>query len=172
MTESLIDRCPFCGKWGQEEFYDQAGWYVACHPCGARGPRAEGPEQARQLWNARLDPQRYALGLGVEEAGEFLQLIGKALRFGLDAPGPEGAPYHSMSARQLLPVEAGDLSAAMHFGEIAGVWDSEDAAARLQIKLRKLLNPESRDAQGNRLAPDLGRRGAEMFERMSKGPTE
>lgn len=78
-----------------------------------------------------------------------------------------------MAARQLLPVEAGDLSAAMHFGEIAGVWDSEDAAARLQIKLRKLrklLNPESRDAQGNRLAPDLGRRGAEMFERMSKGP--
>lgn len=43
------------------------------------------------------DATQYALGLLTEEAGEVLQTIGKALRFGLDSPGPNGR-----TARQLM----------------------------------------------------------------------
>lgn len=153
-----IDRCPFCSKEGQEEVYDQKGWYVACHPCGARGPRAQDIAEARRLWNERPDPQRYVLGLLTEEAGEVLQHIGKALRFGLDTKDDQGR-----SARENLAIESGDLDAAQTIGELAGLWDGEDAATRAQLKTKRLLDPEARDSLGRRLAPDFGRRGTELL---------
>jgi hypothetical protein len=119
------------------------------------------PAEAVRLWNDRPDPQRYALGLITEEAGEVLQLIGKALRFGLDAPRADGE-----CARSLLPIETGDLAAAMRFGELAQLYDGDDAATRSQIKLRKLLDPESRDDEGRRLAPYLGLRADAEFEEL------
>lgn len=100
---------------------------------------------------------RYALGLLVEEMGEALQIIGKALRFGLDAPGPNVAPYHGRTARQLLSIEMGDVAAAQSYGvrarilQLGGLGGIE---ARRAAKLERLLDPESVDSNGHQLAPD------------------
>lgn len=99
--------------------------------------------------------ERYALGLMVEEAGETLKIIGKALRFGLDTPGPASPEYGGLTARQMLPVEVGDLLAAIQWSEKAGVVEGSLAHLAAEAKLTKLLDPMSRDAQGNRLAPAL-----------------
>jgi len=99
--------------------------------------------------------ETYALGLMVEEMGETLKLIGKALRFGLDAPGPGNDEYRGQSARQMLPVEVGDLHASIRFAAKASIFDMAAASERSALKLRKLLDPLSVDANGNRLAPDL-----------------
>ena len=101
------------------------------------------------------DPEQYALGLMVEEMGETLKLIGKALRFGLDAQGPNTPEYRGMTARQMLPCEVGDLHAAIRFAAMAGVVKMSLAKVAEEAKLAKLLDPLSRDANGNRLAPDL-----------------
>lgn len=103
-----------------------------------------------------IDRERYAMGLMVEEMGETLKLIGKALRFGIDAPGPNNAEYQGRTARQMIPLEVGDLHAALRFAAMAGVFSMVDANASEAAKIDKLLNPQSKDAQGNRLAPDIG----------------
>ncbi|TCP91857.1 hypothetical protein C8J42_103549 [Sphingomonas sp. PP-CE-1A-559] len=102
------------------------------------------------------DRERYAMGLMVEEMGETLKLIGKALRFGIDAPGPNNAEYQGRTARQMIPLEVGDLHAALRFAAMVGVFSMGDANASEAAKIDKLLNPQSKDAQGNRLAPDVG----------------
>lgn len=99
--------------------------------------------------------ERYAMGLMVEEMGETLKLIGKALRFGLDTPGPKTPEYGGLTARQMMPVEAGDLRAAIRWAEMAGVLKGSLVSLAEAGKLEKLLDPLSRDAHGNRLAPDL-----------------
>lgn len=96
----------------------------------------------------------YALGLLVEEAGEIAQAVGKALRFGLDSPGPDAAPYHGRTARQLLNMETGDMAAATLWATADGVLDEEAIADRGDAKLQKLLSPDSRDNLGRRLAPE------------------
>lgn len=101
------------------------------------------------------DAERYALGLMVEEMGETLKLIGKALRFGLDAPGPDNAEYEGRTARQMLPTEMGDLLAAIDFAVLAKIATGAEVSNRAGSKLRRLLDPDSRDAQGNRLAPEI-----------------
>jgi hypothetical protein len=101
------------------------------------------------------DKERYALGLMVEEMGETLKLIGKGLRFGLDANGPPNDEYLGKNARQLLPTEVGDVHAAIRFAAMAGIFSMSDANDRESEKLAKLLDPRSRDSNGNRLAPDL-----------------
>lgn len=101
------------------------------------------------------DTERYALGLMVEEMGESLKLIGKALRFGLNTPGPNNAEYQGRTAREMLPAEIGDLHAAIRFAAMAGIFPMAIANENESAKLAKLLDPNSRDAQGNRLAPDL-----------------
>jgi hypothetical protein len=101
------------------------------------------------------DAERYALGLMVEEMGETLKLIGKALRFGLDAPGPSTPEYQGKTARQMLPCEVGDLHAGIRFAAMAGVFSIFAANKAEERKLAKLLDPESKDANGNRLAPDV-----------------
>ncbi|SCY68796.1 hypothetical protein SAMN05660666_02476 [Novosphingobium aromaticivorans] len=99
--------------------------------------------------------ERYALGIMVEEMGETLKLIGKAMRFGLDAPGPDNAEYEGKTAREMLPTEIGDLHAAIRFAAMAAIFPMSQANDRESWKLAKLLSPNSRDANGNRLAPDL-----------------
>lgn len=91
----------------------------------------------------------YALGLVIEEQGEVAQLIGKALRFGIDTPGPDG-----VSARDRLPDELGDVEAAVHFACLDGIAPFHRVIAARERKKTKLSNPESIDAQGNRLAPE------------------
>ena len=104
------------------------------------------------------DPARietYALGLMVEEMGETLKLVGKALRFGLDAPGPATPEYRGLTAREMLPFEIGDLHAAIRWAAMAGVVKMSAANVAEEDKLAKLLSSLSRDANGNRLAPAL-----------------
>lgn len=96
----------------------------------------------------------YALGLVAEEAGELVQIVGKALRFGMDAPGPDVAPYHGRTARQLLPVEGGDMAAALAWARADGLIDKAAMDERTGEKLAKLLSPDSRDSKGERLAPE------------------
>lgn len=103
---------------------------------------------------ARTEP--YALGLMVEEMGETLKIIGKSLRFGIDAPGPATPEYRGLTAREMLPFEIGDLHAAIRFAAMAGLFRMSAAnLAEEDNKLTKLLNPNSRDANGNRLAPEI-----------------
>ncbi len=78
--------------------------------------------------SSQSDAQTYACGLLVEECGEILQLIGKAIRFGIDTPGPDGT-----SARQRLNAECGDVLAAIDYGVAAGVID---ARVRLPPKIK------------------------------------
>jgi hypothetical protein len=100
------------------------------------------------------DPQLYATALLGEEGGEIAQIVGKAGRFGLDAPGPDRAPYFGKTARQLLAIEAGDMLAAIRYGALAGLLDMTQVEAFAARKLAKLLDPDSRDCNGYRLAPD------------------
>lgn len=95
----------------------------------------------------------YALGLLVEEAGELAQIVGKALRFGMDAPGPNREPYLGRTARQLLPIEGGDMMAALDWAEADGVIDGEALRERAFRKIERLFDPTSLDSKGGRLAP-------------------
>ena len=101
------------------------------------------------------DAENYSLGLMVEEMGETLKLIGKAIRFGLDTPGPATPEYRGLTAREMLPFEIGDLHAAIRYAAMAGVVRMTAANLAEENKLAKLLDPLSRDAQGNRLAPHV-----------------
>jgi len=99
------------------------------------------------------DEERYCLGLMIEEMGESLQIFGKALRFGLDVPGPDVEPYNGKTARELLPKELGDVWAGMMFAGKHGLVSDIDLVNRAGEKLSKLMNPESVDSNGVRLAP-------------------
>jgi hypothetical protein len=91
----------------------------------------------------------YALGLMAEEMGEVIQLVGKWLRF-----GPDHARNDGESARSLLPMEMGDVAAAMDFASLDGIAPFPEVIARREAKKAKLLSPDSRDDQGGRLAPE------------------
>lgn len=103
----------------------------------------------------RAQREQYALGLLVEEAGEIAQLVGKALRFGLESPGPDREPYLGRTARQLLPIEAGDMGAAITWAISAGVINGAVAEESSREKLKKLLDPAARDSNRGPLAPTL-----------------
>jgi Lar family restriction alleviation protein len=49
------EACPFCGSGdlGLYEYTYARHFAVACHDCGAHGPRRPDPEEARALWDAR-----------------------------------------------------------------------------------------------------------------------
>jgi hypothetical protein len=101
-------------------------------------------------------PIRYALGLLVEEMGEALQLIGKALRFGIDTPGVkrlDGTVDMEQTPRTMLPTELGDVAAATEYAAHCGLVSESEVASRAVSKLGKLLNPDARDNLGRRLAP-------------------
>jgi len=98
----------------------------------------------------------YALALVGEETSECGVIVGKAMRFGLDASGPPGPPYHGSCARELLPIEAGDVLAAFRYSALCGILDLAEVERFADAKLQRLLDPSSRDAQGIRLAPEPG----------------
>lgn len=99
--------------------------------------------------------ERYCFGLITEEAGEVLQLLGKALRFGTDTPGRLDAngDLTGDTPRTLLPTELGDLRAAIRFAEKHRIVDHLPVLRREHEKLFKLCNPESLDNLGRPLAP-------------------
>lgn len=102
-----------------------------------------------------MSPETYALGLIAEEAGEVLQLVGKALRFGLDTPGVKDGNGTVLpdTPRSRLPAELGDLLAAIEFAIRHGMVDGGEVSAAYLRKLAKLLDPDARDNLGRPLAP-------------------
>lgn len=98
--------------------------------------------------------QEYALGLLTEEMSEAGAMIGKALRFGIDTPGPPAPPYDGANARQLLEMELGDVMAAIDYAAACKLIDAVAVTRRAGKKLAKLLDPASVDNLGRRLAPD------------------
>jgi hypothetical protein len=110
---------------------------------------------AGQICHLRID-EIYGLGLIAEESGEIVQLVGKALRFGVDARGPAGPPSHGSHVRELLPIEVGDILAAIRYLALTGLLDLVDAERCADAKLNKLLDPSSVLADGRRLAPPPG----------------
>ena len=101
--------------------------------------------------------ETYALGLICEESGEAQQIVGKALRFGIDTPGVKdpltGHVDMTVTPRMRLEVELGDLFAAADYAIARGMLDGDKIAAARIRKRDKLLNPESTDNLGRRLAP-------------------
>ena len=96
----------------------------------------------------------YALGLLAEESGEVCQLVGKALRFGLDTPHrPDNPKAHD--ARGMLELEVGDILAAIRYAIAAGLIRKDAIEAQANAKFAKLANPESRDNLRRRLAPEV-----------------
>jgi len=106
---------------------------------------------------APTEVERYALGLLAEEAAEIVQLIGKALRFGIDTPGVRdpltGVVDPTVTARTRLEVECGDMIAAMIYAYVRGLIDYAKVSDLAHAKLDKLLSPDSKDNLGRRLAP-------------------
>jgi hypothetical protein len=102
-----------------------------------------------------ISPERYALGLFAEEAGEVLQWVGKTLRFGFDTPGRKDAAgvVTGETPRTLMPAELGDFLAAIDFAAAHGMIDKVAVDAQRVKKLAKLLDPASRDNLGHQLAP-------------------
>jgi len=123
------------------------GSHASHHAPSGHGPSGFDP--------SRVDPQTYAQGLLTEEAGEILQALGKAARFGIDAPSPERAPYFSATARQMLETECGDMLAAIEWATYAGLIRFSAVDGQRSRKLAKLFSPDSRDNLGRRLAPEV-----------------
>jgi hypothetical protein len=119
---------------------------------------SEQPESA-----VEVTAETYALGLLVEEAGESAQMVGKWLRFGPDHTRNDG-----VTARKLLPVEVGDLLAAIDYATAAGVLDPDAVAAQRARKFAKLTNAASCDDEGRRLAPSV----EAGFHRLATQPAE
>lgn len=103
------------------------------------------------------DVEQYALGLLVEEGGEVQQLVGKALRFGIDTPGVKdaltGEVNLDLTPRVGLEKECGDFLAAIDYAIARGVLRGHAVNQQHSAKLKKLLNPASTDNLGRRLAP-------------------
>lgn len=104
--------------------------------------------------------ETYGIGLLVEEFGEVLQHLGKALRFGMDTPGRRvsvdrlaAGAVDGETPRTLLPAELGDVLAAIEFVARHRLVDGGKIVAAGDRKLAKLLDPRSRDNLGRPLAP-------------------
>lgn len=101
--------------------------------------------------------ERYALDLLMEETGEVGQCIGKAGRFGLDTPGVKdpltGEVDMTITPRRALAKELGDVIAAVHYAILRGVISKDALEAAAHRKYTKLIDPNSKDNLGRRLAP-------------------
>lgn len=105
----------------------------------------------------KRDAETYCLGLIAEEAGEVLQHIGKALRFGLDTPGQLSlGVVNGETPRTLLPGELGDLLAAVEFALEHEIFDRAAVLRAKARKLNKLLDASAVDNLGRQLAPQPG----------------
>lgn len=104
-----------------------------------------------------ISVEAYGLALLTEECGEVLQLIGKAGRFGMDTPGVKdaltGEIDMSVTPRIKLIGEIGDLLAAARYVLTRDIVDAESAYKHAQWKYEKLVDPNSKDNLGRRLAP-------------------
>ena len=102
-------------------------------------------------------PEEYFLWLMVEENSEVNQLIGKAGRFGMDTPGVKdvltGDIDMTKTPRDMLHKEIGDVFAAARYAHARNILDMEIIEEFALRKLTKLLDPESKDNLGRRLAP-------------------
>lgn len=103
----------------------------------------------------RETAETYAVALLGEEGCEIGVLAGKSTRFGIDARGPPGPPYHGSNVRELLPIECGDILAAIDYSVAAGLLARADVEAFRAAKLAKLLDPASVTSDGRRLAPPV-----------------
>ena len=97
----------------------------------------------------------YGIGLLIEEMGEVAQLLGKYMRFG-DEPSPAGPPHYGLGARENLDKEIGDVLAALAYLSEAGFTNTSRIQSFSEMKFDKLINPNSKDCNGNRLAPPCG----------------
>lgn len=95
------------------------------------------------------DVERYWVGKIVSENGEFGQVAGNAVCFGIDTPD------HGGIARARLEDEAGDIHAAIVLAVRHGVLSGSRIARRSRAKQRKLSDPNQRDNLGRPLAPPL-----------------
>ncbi|MDR6953850.1 NTP pyrophosphatase (non-canonical NTP hydrolase) [Ancylobacter sp. 3268] len=113
------------------------------------------PVKVRELVAHHAEAERYCLGLLAEEAGEIVQLVGKAMRFGTDTPGRLNAAgeVSGETPRTLLPAELGDMLAAVSFAIRHGIVQSEAIETAQVRKLAKLLDPDAKDNLGRPLAP-------------------
>lgn len=108
---------------------------------------AAGAAAAAREAGAMSAAEAYALGLLVEECGEVAQCVGKAIRFGL------GSPQANATTRAALALEIGDLLAAVEYALKRNLVDADTVYLQRSRKLLRLLDPESRDNLGRRLAP-------------------
>lgn len=101
--------------------------------------------------------EQYFLALLTEEMGEVAQLIGKAGRFGIDTPGVKdpltGHVDMDKTPRTCLEKELGDVLAAVAYAEERGVVNRQAIMEAAEAKLAKLLDPDTTDNLGRRLAP-------------------
>lgn len=97
---------------------------------------------------SQQDVLPYVLGLLTEEMGEANQIIGKAQRFGFQTPG-----RGNLTPKDTLPIELGDVLAAIEYAVQRGVVDREALLMARDRKLALLVSSESRDNLGRRLAP-------------------
>ncbi|MPR11499.1 hypothetical protein [Microvirga tunisiensis] len=94
-----------------------------------------------------FDVEAYCVGKILSECGEFAQVGGNALCFGIDTP--DGAK----TGRSRIEEELGDIIAAISFASLHEVVAGEAVTARARKKLQKLLDPTQRDNLGRSLAP-------------------
>lgn len=133
------------------------GGDVFCPECGSTGRIAELASDCDDGAppDSKVSVEQYAQGLLGEESSEIGQALGKAARFGIDTPGPKAAPYFGGTARQMLEHECGDMLAAIEWATLAGLISAGAVEGQRQRKLHKLLNPDSKDNLGRRLAPAI-----------------
>lgn len=89
--------------------------------------------------------EKYSLALLSEESAEVGKEASKAIRFGYDTP-----------AKESLCDEIGDFIAALEYATKRGLFNQEDVErieSSAKKKLSKLLDPNSTDNLGRRLAP-------------------
>jgi len=96
--------------------------------------------------------EKYALALISEEASEVAKEASKSIRFGLNSPSNSD----DISAKKKLLNEIGDFLAAIQYALKRNIITDEDIEYINKVeteKLNKLLDPESKDNLGRRLAP-------------------
>jgi hypothetical protein len=90
-----------------------------------------------------ITAQDYAMALLVEECGKILQLFGKAGRFGIDTPGPDGT-----SARHRLNAECGDILASVDYAIATNLLD---ASVLIQPEFKSIVGRFDEDYMLNTL---------------------
>ena len=96
--------------------------------------------------------EQYALSLVTSECGELLAAIGRAGRFGLDTPPTKDFPIFE---KDRILEEMGDVLAAIEYYALrcGSIGDYYRICGYAAAKGKKLLDPNSKDNLGRRLAP-------------------